>query len=259
MTEFLFASTSTITIPVCQQANLDLLELIPAEVPQSITVDHALCHNFAGKARLKVQRAVARSLIDVIQGIDGFKYTERQAYNNDGSEGTRFKYVCVDSYQNRERKSNHQEPEMEGEVINPERAARRLPTFDCGGAIHIKFSSKREAINILYTHNPIHRDAESRPTNGTNGNPEHSSEDSTTTTKIIQPKAPPGAKRLKRKRTQPEAAPQDDYHQDNLDMSTSPEVEKPTPKKKRNKKAQPEPSQPPREKKTKKTTTESAR
>jgi hypothetical protein len=31
-----------------------------------------------------------------------------------------------------------------------------LPTYDCGGAIHIKFSLKREAINIVYKHNPIH-------------------------------------------------------------------------------------------------------
>jgi hypothetical protein len=31
-----------------------------------------------------------------------------------------------------------------------------LQTYDCGGAIHIKFSTKREAINVVYKHNPIH-------------------------------------------------------------------------------------------------------
>ena len=31
-----------------------------------------------------------------------------------------------------------------------------LPTYDCGGAIHVKFSLKREAINVVYKHNPIH-------------------------------------------------------------------------------------------------------
>jgi len=31
-----------------------------------------------------------------------------------------------------------------------------LPTYDCGGAIHLKFSLKREAINVVYKHNPIH-------------------------------------------------------------------------------------------------------
>jgi hypothetical protein len=32
----------------------------------------------------------------------------------------------------------------------------RLPTYDCGGAVYIKFSLKREAINVVYKHNPIH-------------------------------------------------------------------------------------------------------
>jgi hypothetical protein len=31
-----------------------------------------------------------------------------------------------------------------------------LPTYDCGGAIHIKFSLKRNAVNVVYKHNPIH-------------------------------------------------------------------------------------------------------
>jgi hypothetical protein len=31
-----------------------------------------------------------------------------------------------------------------------------LPTYDCGGAIHIKFSLKREAVNVVYKHNLIH-------------------------------------------------------------------------------------------------------
>jgi hypothetical protein len=36
------------------------------------------------------------------------------------------------------------------------RASKSLPTYDCGGALHIKFSIKREAINVVYKHNPIH-------------------------------------------------------------------------------------------------------
>jgi hypothetical protein len=31
-----------------------------------------------------------------------------------------------------------------------------LPTYDCGGAIHVKFSLKRDAINVVYKHTPIH-------------------------------------------------------------------------------------------------------
>lgn len=59
VTEFVFGKTSTITVPVTQQPNLDSL-FEPADYPQSITVDHALCHGIEGKERLKLQRAIAR-------------------------------------------------------------------------------------------------------------------------------------------------------------------------------------------------------
>jgi hypothetical protein len=59
VTEFVFATHSTITVPVSQQANLDTL-FQPADYPQSILVDHALCRDIEGKERLKLQRAIAR-------------------------------------------------------------------------------------------------------------------------------------------------------------------------------------------------------
>lgn len=61
VTEFVFAAVSTLTIPVTQQANLETL-IEPADFPQSITVEHALCRDIDGKARLKVQRAIVRYL-----------------------------------------------------------------------------------------------------------------------------------------------------------------------------------------------------
>lgn len=91
----------------------------------------------------------------MIQGIDGFVYKERQAWNKEGSEGAKFKYVCLDSLQNRSRKSNAKKEGDSGETDTP--------THDCGGAIHIRFSTKREAVNVMYVHNPIHRVIESRP------------------------------------------------------------------------------------------------
>jgi hypothetical protein len=59
VTEFVFAASSTITIPVTQQPNLDAL-IQPADFLQSITVEHALCRTVIGKDRLKAQRAAAR-------------------------------------------------------------------------------------------------------------------------------------------------------------------------------------------------------
>ena len=184
VTEFVFAVASTITIPVTQQPHLDDL-FEPADYAQSITVDLALCRHLEGKGRLKAQRAIARynclvtccftwtdmsrSLIEKIEEVDGFKYAERQAWNKNSSDGLRFKYVCIDSLQNRDRKSNlkkNQDAENGGDEEKQRPGRNALPTYDCGGAIHIKFSIKREAVNVIYVHNPIHRDVESRPVNG---------------------------------------------------------------------------------------------
>lgn len=170
VTEFIFSAGSTITIPVTQQGNLDAL-IIAEEFAQSITVDQALCRGLEGKDRLKVQRAITRSIIDIIQSIDGFKYSERRIWNKEGGDGTRFKYVCADSLQNRDRKANIKK-EKEGDGNAPGETSKRkgtqqqLPTYDCGGALYIKFSMKRQAVNVVYKHNPIHRDVDSRPTNG---------------------------------------------------------------------------------------------
>jgi hypothetical protein len=59
VTEFVFASALTITIPVFQQLALDAF-IEPADHLQSRTVDYALCRDIDGKDRLKVQRAIAR-------------------------------------------------------------------------------------------------------------------------------------------------------------------------------------------------------
>lgn len=58
-TEFVFGKASTITVPVTQQPNLDAL-FEPADYPQSIIVEYALCSGMDGKERLKLQRAIAR-------------------------------------------------------------------------------------------------------------------------------------------------------------------------------------------------------
>ncbi|KAF2015472.1 hypothetical protein BU24DRAFT_408683 [Aaosphaeria arxii CBS 175.79] len=173
VTEFVFANTSTITISVSHQGQLEPLGLVPADFPQSITVEHAFCRNLEGKERLKVQRAIARSFIESIQEADGFRYSERQATIN--SDGSRFKYVCWDSLQNRDRKRNSKKENVtdqnDSDEHKSERANRQLPTFDCKGAIHIKFSFKRDAVNVIYIHNPIHRDTKSRQENEQENSP----------------------------------------------------------------------------------------
>ncbi|KAF2112550.1 hypothetical protein BDV96DRAFT_152259 [Lophiotrema nucula] len=229
-TEFVFGAGSTITLLPTQQPNLDGLGIQPSGLPQLTTVNHALCDGIEGKDRLKIQRAVARCFIETIQAIDRFKYAERQALNKDGTDGVRFKYVCSDSLQNRDRKNNVKKKQEDLENGDGKRKRYRpsqaLPTYDCGGAIHIKFSLKREAINVVYKHNPIHRDVESRNANEENGSllalQDTSMEQNDNTVET------PKRKRKRSKKTQVEPYQQDDNHDEDYihaDLDISPEPE----------------------------------
>ncbi|CAI6337354.1 unnamed protein product [Periconia digitata] len=155
VTEFVFGLSSTITISVAQQPNLDLL-FEPADYPQSITVEHALCRSVDNKDRLKLQRAIARCFIEAIEAIDGFKYAERSASNREGNAGCRFRFICSCSLQNEKRLNRRKKKGGDNEEEHTGDSSQSHTNFDCGGAININFSSKREAVNIVYKHNPIH-------------------------------------------------------------------------------------------------------
>lgn len=53
-------------------------------------------------------------------------------------------------------KKEKEQDSDDSENIEKKRGPKSLPTYDCGGALHIKFSIKREAINVVYKHNPVH-------------------------------------------------------------------------------------------------------
>ncbi|KAG9189340.1 hypothetical protein G6011_06208 [Alternaria panax] len=221
VTEFIFAIASIITIPVTQQPSLDAL-IEPAHHPQSIGVEYALCRYIIGKDRLKVQRAIARSIIEAIQNIDGFKYSERSAQNKEGSDGTRLKYVCQDSLQKRDRRSNTKKEKSHNGGDSEAKVKRQgpamLPTYDCRGAIHVKFSLKRDAINVVYKHNPIHtarENGDSLPALATDSGVAATAD----TTEENIPR--------KRKRTKEDAnEAEEDSRDPNLDTSTSPEAQR---------------------------------
>ncbi|XPS80287.1 hypothetical protein M3J09_012245 [Ascochyta lentis] len=235
VTEFVFAVASTITIPVIQQPNLDAL-IEPQDFAQSIQVEYALCRQSDGKERLKIQRAISKSIVAAIEEADGFKYSERHAYNpKTGGDGARLRYVCQDSLENKDRKANKKKKEENSENDDEAIKTNRdlIPTYDCGGAIHVKFSIKREAINVVYKHNPIHRDVESRQTNSdsNSGAPE--------TNKGSAPrvaKASNGtAQKRKRNKKDHHVAVDNDFGNPDHDMSTSPESPQSSVKKKRKK------------------------
>jgi hypothetical protein len=176
--------------------------------------------------------------------------------------------VCKDSLQNRDRKS-HLKKEKEVEVDSkdsedqPKKGGRPpLPTYDCGGAIHIKFSLKRGAINVVYKHNPIHSspmndercvlaivvklttsDCRMRPTYSGFVD-DHANilcsllpvtTEADTTIRNSSAKAENGTKERKsrgKKKAQVDLV--NDYHDPDMDMSTSPEALKTKNKRKKN-------------------------
>lgn len=102
----------------------------------------------------------ARSIIDAIEEADGFKYTERSITNTKDGDGARLRYVCKDSPQGRVRgRLARAQSDKNGDGDDAPMKDAPL-TFDCGGAIHVKFSRQREAINVVYKHNPIHTHAD---------------------------------------------------------------------------------------------------
>ncbi|KAF2806171.1 uncharacterized protein BDZ99DRAFT_479448 [Mytilinidion resinicola] len=121
-----------------------------------ISLEEALYRTTEPKPKVKPQRVVARSIIEVFQKVDGFKYTERQA-SSTIDDGTRFKYVCADSLQNPDRVANAASRSHGSSALPVEKKPNKhKPTFDCGGSIFITFSLKKECINVVYRHNPIH-------------------------------------------------------------------------------------------------------
>ncbi|KAF1357673.1 hypothetical protein EJ07DRAFT_127733 [Lizonia empirigonia] len=253
-TEFVFAVTSTITIPVTLQSNLDAL-IEPQNFPQSIQVEYALCRDNDSKDRLKIQRAISKSIVAAIEEAEGFKYSERRAYNpKTGGDGASFSYVCQDSLENKDRKANKRKKEEtpEDNTESTKLNHHLIPTYDCGGAIHIKFSIKREAINVVYKHNPIHRDVESRQINSDRGGPAANGVSTSQAAKTLN-----GAtQKRKRKKKDHHVTVDSGFDDPDLHMSTSPEASKSSIKKKRKKNgtvASPEVSTKPSAKKNNKT------
>jgi hypothetical protein len=206
-------------------------------------------------------------MIEAIQDADGFKYLERSAQSKEGGDGARLKYVCQDSLQNKHRKSNvkkEKQPAGDNTEDQPkERMSTPLPAYDCGGAIHVKFSIKRDAINVVYKHNPIHT---TRPENGERyvcsmsyysslpyrsysvtklnleclcltklpRNLPSLSTEVGSTLHTSTAKGPNQNKERKRKRSQKDhMTTEDDYPDPDLDLSTSPEPSRASAEKKR--------------------------
>ncbi|OCL05214.1 hypothetical protein AOQ84DRAFT_345127 [Glonium stellatum] len=168
--EFLFGINSTITMPIAQQENGSAAGSSTGLPQRIVSVEEAFCRKMDSKARVKPQRAIAKSLVEAVQKLDGFRYTERQAWGHKNDDGTRFKFVCVDSLQNRDRVANIKAralkkqggEDAENSFVEIAGSPSALPTYDCCGSIHVKFSIQKGCIDVIYRHTPIHRDTAAR-------------------------------------------------------------------------------------------------
>ncbi|KAF2995592.1 hypothetical protein E8E13_004827 [Curvularia kusanoi] len=192
-------------------------------------VEYALCRDFNIKEKLKIHRAVSKSIIAAIEEADGFKYSERHSHNPKNGDGVRLRYVCQDSLENRDRKANKKKKETDPNEIENETARTTKETYDCGGAIYAKFSAKRDAINVVYKHNPIHRDVQSRR----NGNTDIVDSEANAEPSVSM-KTPNGSTKKRRRTTKDRHTSVDEaFHDPDLDMSTSPEAPKSSARRKR--------------------------
>lgn len=108
--QFIFGSDVTFHIKDLSDGITDHFPHLQAhraeDGPGLLPVPDAVAQHGDAKAKLKRQRAVGRSILKSIQFVDDFKYFEKEAWDTKHADGYRFKYLCRDSYQNKDRSAN---------------------------------------------------------------------------------------------------------------------------------------------------------
>ncbi|EME85225.1 uncharacterized protein MYCFIDRAFT_174056 [Pseudocercospora fijiensis CIRAD86] len=114
-----------------------------------------------------VQRAASRGIQQVVEAVDGFRYSFNNAWAAKDGEGSRFSYICQDSMQNKDRHANGYTRVMK-HLKDPNGVERgpRKPTYDCKGSISVKFSTTRQSCDVYYRHLAIHETVAARKAAG---------------------------------------------------------------------------------------------
>ncbi|KAI4703109.1 hypothetical protein J4E81_001986 [Alternaria sp. BMP 2799] len=106
------------------------------------------------KVRMRKQRAVAKCCVDMIQRIDGYRYSFHNCWISREDDSYRFSYYCNDSLLNKDRAAN-------GKGTKQGKRATK-PVYDCKGVLSIKFSATKQTLDVFYKHVPIHKTYEER-------------------------------------------------------------------------------------------------
>lgn len=134
----------------------------PLKTCPTASVDSILDIDDAG-VRGIVQRAASRGLIQRIMNLDGFKYMFNNFWTSrhDG-DGLRYSYNCRDSLQNKDRHAHVPARASTVPPVHREMLRRTKESWDCKGAISIKFSPAIRAVVVHYRHAAIHPTVEDR-------------------------------------------------------------------------------------------------
>lgn len=159
--------------------------------PGLLRVPEAVAPADDAKTKLRRQRAVGRVILKSISSVDGFNYFEKEAWDTKHQDGYRFKYLCRDSFQNKDRSATKTRGSNASTLIPPTSAEAsgeqspgkreshlllsiafgrlivivdptRTPTYDCKGSIFVKFSQSQQIVDVVYQHFPVHRQAPSK-------------------------------------------------------------------------------------------------
>ena len=156
--EFLFPTSAAFTVytgdlvgaKAAQKTKADMFNTMKRT---AITVVEAL-NQTEPKEQMRKQKAIAKSIIEAISEVDGFRYSFHNNWLSKEDEACRFSYYCNDSTLNKGRAAN------EGAGMEGKKKVK--PVYDCSGLIWVKFSITKNNLEIQYKHVPIHKTYEER-------------------------------------------------------------------------------------------------
>ena len=106
------------------------------------------------KDQIRKQKAIAKSIVEAISEVDGYRYSFHNNWLSKEDEACRFSYYCNDSTLNKGRAAN------EGAGMSGKKKVK--PVYDCNGLIWVKFSSTKNNLEVHYKHIPLHKTYEER-------------------------------------------------------------------------------------------------
>lgn len=118
-----------------------------------------LCTIADSAQRRTWQRGAARSILTLVQEVDGFRYTFNNRWASKDDDGDRFSYTCLDSLENKDRQANNprrgRKRDSQASVTTEQRGARK-ETYNCKGQVTVKYSGARQTVEVVYRHLALH-------------------------------------------------------------------------------------------------------